>query len=157
MSKFLFIIALISIHAAEAMSAGPPDYQTECVSLSSDGYVIIKVWNVRKGVKYKLKQARKDALKTILYVGIAPGGSCMTQSPLLNNNEERQNFNAIYKSFFSWNGDWLIYTNSANSKLIQPYKEKSKKIRIYEIAVAKNQLRKNLEENNIIKKINYGF
>lgn len=76
------------------------NYQTECVSIESDGYVIIKIWDTKKGAKYKPEQARKDAIHAILYAGISGGGGCATQPPILNKSEEQENFKKIEKSFF---------------------------------------------------------
>ncbi len=42
-------------------------YQTECVSIETDGYVTIKIWDTKKGIKYKSEQARKDAIHSILF------------------------------------------------------------------------------------------
>ena len=42
------------------------NYQTECVTIETDGYVTIKIWDTKKGAKYKPEQARKDAVHAII-------------------------------------------------------------------------------------------
>jgi len=132
-------------------------YQYECMSLNTDGYVILKMWNPSKGHKYKLEQARKDAIRVVLFSGIAGTGQCSTQPPLLSNSEEMTKFNAEKKTFFTANGDWNLFTRSASSDAVVNLDQKDKKWRFYQIAVSKNELRKKLEDQNIIKKLNNGF
>jgi hypothetical protein len=132
-------------------------YQYECVSLNTDGYVILKMWNPAKGHRYKLDQARKDAIRVVLFSGIAGSGQCSTQPPLLSNTEEMAKFNAEKKTFFTANGDWNLFTRSASTDAVVNLDKKDKKWRFYHIAVSKNELRKKLEEQNIIKKLNNGF
>jgi hypothetical protein len=139
------------LFATHIFCYSPPDFQTQCVTLNTDGYIVLKVWSPRKGNKYKLNQARKDAVKAVLFAGLGGGGNCTSQNPLLNSADERDKFHQIHKSFFSRNGDWLMYTNSSNVN----YDAKGN--RIYEISVSKEQLRKNLENQEIIKKLNHGF
>lgn len=59
------------------------DYQTECISLETDGYISIKIWNTKEGKSYKAEQARKDAIHAILFAGIAGSNGCTTQTALL--------------------------------------------------------------------------
>ena len=57
-------------------------YQTECVSLDTDGYYTIKMWDTKKGDNYRQVDARKDAIHAILYSGIAGANGCSLQKPI---------------------------------------------------------------------------
>jgi len=76
------------------------NYQTECVTIETDGYVTIKIWDTKKGAKYKPEQARKDAIHAILFSGISGGAGCSTQPPILNKTEEQDNFNVSLLNSF---------------------------------------------------------
>lgn len=65
-------------------------YQTEVVTLETDGYVTMKIWNTKTGASYKSEQARKDAVHAILYAGISGGNGCSTQMPIVNKSEEQK-------------------------------------------------------------------
>lgn len=95
-------------------------YQTECVTLGTDGYVSIKIWDTKKGAKYKPEQARKDAIHAILYSGISGGSSCTTQPPILKKSEEQESFKVIEKSFFSKKGKWSMFTRSSATETTLP-------------------------------------
>jgi len=132
-------------------------FQTECVSLETDGYVTIKIWDTNKGKSYNLQQARKDAVAAILYSGISGTNGCSTQSPILNKAEEQQNFKSIEKKFFSRNGKWIVFTRSSAVETTLPNSLGDKKWKVYQVSVSRNELRKYLEEQKIIKALNTGF
>ena len=106
----LFTLTLLS--AGITSSKKSNYYQTECVSLETDGYVTIRIWNTKKGLKYKLEQARKDAIHSILFIGIAGGNGCSTQPPLLTSMDDQSSFEKVEKSFFSSKGNWSRFTRN---------------------------------------------
>lgn len=140
-----------------AFTANNRNYQTECVSLETDGYVSFKIWDTNKGAKYKPEQARKDAIDAILYAGIAGGNGCSTQSPLLSKTEEQEKFKSIEKSFFANKGKWSTFTRSSATETTLPASLGVKNWKVYQVSISKIELRKYLEEQNIIKSLNTGF
>jgi len=132
-------------------------YQTECVTIETDGYVTIKIWDTKKGIKYKPEQARKDAVNALLFSGIAGGNGCSTQPPILNKAEEQEKFKSIEKSFFARKGKWSMYTRSSATETTLPENLGVKNWKVYQVSVSKNELRKFLEEQNIINALNTGF
>jgi hypothetical protein len=132
-------------------------YQTECVSLNTDAYVVIRIWNAKKGLKYKMSNARKEAIHAILYAGIAGGNGCSTQPALLNTPEDRTNFKAIEKRFFSKKGEWARFTRDATDNSFGTKNDISATCKIYQVSIGRKDLRKYLEENKIIKPLNSGF
>ena len=132
-------------------------FQTECVTVESDGYITIKIWDTKKGAKYKPEQARKDAIRSFLYSGISGGNGCATQPPILNKTEEQENFKSIQKSFFSSKGKWSMFTRSSASETTLPASIGLKNWKVYQVSISKNELRKYLEEQKIIKSLTNGF
>jgi len=132
-------------------------YQTECISMEIDGYITLKIWDSKKGIKYTSEQSRKDAIHAILYSGIAGIKGCITQAPILNKTEEQENFKSIEKSFFSIKGKWTMFTRSSEIETTLPENLGIKNWKVYQVSVSKNELRKYLEEQKIIKSLNNGF
>jgi len=133
------------------------NYQTECLGLENDGYITINIWDTRKGNRYKLKQARKDAVHAILYSGIAGGKGCITQPPMLNKAEEIRQFKTIEGQFFACRGKWTMFTSSSTLASTIPAKLGVRNWKVYQISVSKNELRKYLEEQKIINSLNDEF
>jgi len=132
-------------------------FQTECAGLSNSGYIDVFVWNTKKGVLYTIDEARKDAIYAALYTGVASGKSCVSQPAILRNEEERKNFERISKDFFSKSGHWTRFTANAQVSNITPSSSNDNSTRVYNVSVAKSDLRKYLEEHKIIKSLNNGF
>jgi len=107
--------------------------------------------------KYKPEQARRDAIHAILYSGISGGSSCTTQPPILKKSEEQKSFKVIEKSFFSKKGKWSMFTRSSATETTLPANIAIKNWKVYQVAISKNELRKFLEDQKIIKSLTNGF
>ncbi len=132
-------------------------YQTQCVTIETDGYLTIKIWDTKKGSRYKAEHARKDAVNAILYSGVAGNKGCSTQPPILNKAEEQEAFKKIEKSFFARKGKWSMYTRNSASETTLPLRLGKKNWKVYQVSVSINHLRKYLEEQKIIKPLTNGF
>jgi hypothetical protein len=133
------------------------NYQTECVTLETDGYVTIKIWDTKKGAKYKSEHARKDAIHAILFSGISGDNIGCKQRPILDKSEEQENFKTIEKSFFAKKGKWSMFTRSSSTESTLPVSLGMKNWKVYQVSISKNELQKYLEEQKIIKSLVNGF
>lgn len=133
------------------------NYKTQCVTVQNDGYITIKIWNTSCGRKYSDISARKDAIHAILYSGFSESNGCQTQHPILNSKEIIEKFKKIEQEFFSKNGKWNIYIRSSSIDQALPITLKQYNLKVYEVSISKNELRKYLEELKIIKSLNNGF
>ena len=154
LEKIFFILLVGSFFS---FTNNDNNYQTECISNDIDGYTTIKIWNPQKGEKYKAKQAQEDAVYAVLINGIAGTNGCTTQPPILKNNEYESKFKNIEKSFFAKNGKWLLFIRSAATETTLPTSLGKKKWKVYQVSISKKELRKYLEDHNIIKALNTGF
>ena len=150
-------VILISSFTLFSFASNRKSYQTECISMEMDGYITLKIWDSKKGVKYTSEQSRKDAIHAILYSGIAGSKGCTTLSPLLSRMGAQENFKNIEKSFFSKKGKWTMFTRSSEIETTLPENLGIKNWKVYQVSVSKNELRKHLEEQKIIKALNNGF
>jgi hypothetical protein len=153
--KLLFLLVVTTV--CFSFSGNPTQYRTECVSLNQSDYIVLNIWHTTKCGRYKALQAEKDAIHAILFSGISGGAKCITQPPIFKSSEERENFKRIEKQFFSKSGNWAQFSRSSeinNATLAQTAYGKYK---IYEVSVSKNELRKYLEEQKIIKSLTNGF
>jgi hypothetical protein len=122
-------------------------FQINCVSIENEVYVKLKITNLIKPLKYQIESANKDALKAILYSGYT-STQCQTQKALLRQPTDIENFKKIESNFFSNKGVWKTFVRNATNE---------QNATGFEIMVNKDQLRKYLEEKQIIKSLNNGF
>ena len=154
---FFSLIALFVIVVFSSFSASKSNYQIECVRISPDGYVLLKIWDLQKGANYKLEQAQIDVVSNLLYAGFSGKNDCISQTPFLNSNEEIANFKKVEKNFFSKSGKYAFFIKGSIKVSMQNNLTPNKSIKVFEIEVSKNELRKYLEEQKIIKSLNNGF
>jgi hypothetical protein len=156
-NKYCWNILLISTvgFLFSFLRTAPYQFQTECVSQNVDGYIVLKIWNPSKCKSYKLKQAQKDGIYAVLFNGISGMNGCQTLQPILNSEVEINKFKSIEKLFFAKNGEWTHYLT--NNMLEKVELKNNKKVRVYELSIAKDNLRKYLENNKIINNLNSGF
>ena len=76
---------------------------------------------------------------------------------MLRNSENKENFKGIERRFFSRNGDWERFIRSNTIKTTLPSTIGAKNWKVYQVSVSKNELRKYLEEQKIIKSLTNGF
>ena len=155
-SQKLFLILIFSM-VLPILAYSQSSYQYECISVGNDGYVKIKIWNPQKGSNYKFDQSRKDAIYAVLFSGIPSNNGCILQKPLLQKQDEQERFKKLEKEFFKTNGIWTKFTNSVLTESAIPENLGSKNWKVFQVSVAKDLLRKYLEENNIVKPLNEGF
>jgi len=151
---FVFIAIVLSLNYTNVKKDG---FQVECVSVENDGYINIHIWDLTKGLNYKMDQARKDAIITILYSGLEGKNGCTNQLPLLNDSESQKLFKRIEKSFFSKKGKWAEFTRSADFDNISQQLRPDTKFKIFKITISKKLLQNFLVEEKIISNLSKGF
>jgi hypothetical protein len=154
--NFKFPLILI-LFLTFSCSSSKVAIQTECFSIQTSGYVTVSIWNPSKGSIYKLTDARKDAVRSLLYSGLSGSDNCQTQPKFLRSFDEEENFSKIQKEFFSKRGDWTKFTRSSSLSGSSPKSIDNPNWKVYNIEIAKQDLRVYLEKRNVIKSLTNGF
>lgn len=132
-------------------------YHFECASLAADGYVELRIWDQNKCSSYSLDQACKDGIHAILYAGISSSNGCASQPPILSTPQESDNFRKIERSFFSKKGKWVDFSRSSGITKKPEVNSFPSNCSGHNVLISKNQLRKFLEDQKIIKPLNSNF
>jgi hypothetical protein len=128
--------------------------QYEC-QVIKDGSIELVVWSTKKSKKYKLQKAQKDALMAVIKTSIS-SKNCQTQPPLVKDEQAINSFKTIQKQFFSKNGDWKMFISNSKELTLNIYQSDNEPKK-YTVLVLKSELRKYLENKNVIKPLNNGF
>ena len=138
---------------------GEPNYQLECISTSNDGNYIVKVWVMTSNAKKENELAKKYAVHGIIFRGLTANKGCSAEKPLVDSPSVEKEKSDFFKTFFENKGKYLEYVSGTNDAKAEPEIIKNKsgtKIGII-VTVAKEQLRKTLVHEGIIKSLNSGF
>ncbi|HRO75533.1 MAG TPA: hypothetical protein PLP27_05245 [Crocinitomicaceae bacterium] len=128
---------------------------------SSQGTYQIKVWSYSKNADVATEQAKKNAVHGIIFRGFPANGRVQGQKALTNNPNLEQEQESFFKDFFNTGGKYLKYVSLVNNGAIAAgdrikISKKEYKVGVV-ITVNVSELRKDLENAGIIKKLDAGF
>lgn len=137
-------------------------YELECVQQGQQGTYLIKVWSYSKKPDVAIEQAKKNAVHGIIFKGYAGGAQgCTTQKPLVRSTNAEIEHEAYFKSFFSDGGKYMKFISLSTDGSVAAgdrlkISKNEYKIGVV-VAVHKDQLRKELENEGIVKGLSSGF
>ena len=142
------------------MTSSVRQYEVETLGVGTDGTYLIKVTDYFRTTDERvyLDGLKKDAVHCVIYSGIPAGNGSMKQPALMTNDTRIEGNEELLDNFFEQNL-YLNFINSVvnSSKTITKI-QGSKDYKISAgISVNKDDLRKYLIDNNIIKPLNFLF
>lgn len=135
------------------------DYSVECAGTAKDGSYIVGVTTNVKKMNDAQKTAMKAAVHAVLFRGIdGTAVSCVKHAPMISNSATNKEQDDFFNTFFSdKNGAYQRFvfetpgTVPSSTKIKKGYRVETT------MTVMKDQLRKYLEDNGIIRALSTGF
>jgi len=160
--KYIFLSLLLLVHFCSfAQRTGKqPDnynYEVQFIKTGVQGTEIFKVFAYGRNEKECTINAKADAIKAILFKGV-PGSGIIR--PMVDEINAEEKYKEYFKSFLEPNGKYLNFVAISNDGSIDPDDrlKVGNKLKIgVLLVIQKDNLRKQLESDGIIKKLNYGF
>lgn len=135
-------------------------YDIEYARSAGDGMCQVKVWSYSKKTRIASEQCRKNAVHGVIFKGYASGdGSATTQRPLVKNGAALQEHAAFFEEFFLDGGPYRQFVSAVTDGSMEVKRvgeKKQYKVGVV-VTVSKDQLRKYLEDNGIIRSLTSGF
>lgn len=154
------VILLSSCSSSKKMSTAVRQYNVETMGIGNDGTYLIKVTDYFRTADETvyLDGLKKDAVHCVIYSGIPAGNGSINQPALMNSDTKIEGNEQALNEFFEQK-QYLQFINSVvnSSKSITKLQgSKDYKISVV-ISVNKDQLRRYLIDNDIIKSLDYIF
>ena len=160
MKKCFMILVLICLIAPLGLAKDKIDdnrYEIEMAEVGEPGTLVVKVWCYNKKPQISEDVAKMNAIKGVLFKGVSDSGRMKGRKALV---EDGYNNHKDYFDDFFKEGKYANYSRVA----LNNYVEQNSLIKVgklYKIGkivvISYNDLRKQLEEDKIIKGLNYGF
>lgn len=134
-------------------------YEIVCTGTGLEGTVLLKVWSFSRKSAMATEQSKKNAVHGVVFKGYANPNGGGTQKPLVKEplTPEQEQY---FEVFFSDEGQYLKYvtlSNDAQAGLAERIKVgKEYKVGVL-LAVSKDELRRQLERDGVIKRLDFGF
>ena len=160
MKKIFLILGIVSLVLSFSSCATKNNfgYELHSLGVGSEGSNLIKVYSYANNYDKAVKQAKHDAVHGVLFKGIVGGNGCANQPAIVKPQELSTN-QAFFDKFFT-SGEYLRFVNLSNDGSI----DGADRLRVgnkYKIGVVvsvqKDALRKYLEQEGIIKRLDAGI
>lgn len=85
------------------------NFQTECMGVELDGSQTLRVFGKGKNKKDAIEQAKKNAVRDVIFKGINAGSSECNKRPLLNEVNALEKYSYYFNPFFKDKGEYASY------------------------------------------------
>lgn len=133
-------------------------YDLEYARPSGDGVCQVKVWSYSKKSRIAAEQCRKNAVHGIIFKSYSTGdGTTASQRPLVKDPSVQQEKAEFFEEFFSDGGPYRQFVSAVTDGSQEIVKVgKQYKVGVV-VTVSKDQLRKYLESQGIVRSLGSGF
>ncbi|MBQ2857374.1 MAG: hypothetical protein IJE78_09700 [Bacteroidaceae bacterium] len=162
MKKFILLIGMLYVCLmadAQRTVNAYYEYEPECLGVELDGSQTLRVWGIGRNKKDAVEQAKKEAVRAVVFKGIHGGVAGCNTKPVIFEVNAEEKYEDYFNVFFMDNGEYLKYVSMKDEKRINLFKkdkdkEKSKHFVKYGVTVRvlRSELKKRFENDNILKR-----
>ncbi len=156
---FAFLLSFGAQSQRKTTVAGNYSYETECLGVELDGSQTLRVWGTGRNKKDAVEQAKKNAVREVLFKGIRGGGECEVK-PLVTEVNAEDKYANYFNKFFRDEGLYKFFVNLKDEKVINRIFRESKVSKNtvtipVVVRVQRAQLKEQLLQDNILVDNNY--
>jgi hypothetical protein len=134
MNKILFSLILIScltvqLSVAQKSTAGNYTYKTECMGVEMDGSQTLKTWGNGRNRLDAVEQAKKNAVRDVIFNGINEGRQDCERRPLVAEVNAQQKYEDYFNKFFSDKGEFRNFISLKDEKILDKISRDKQKAR----------------------------
>jgi hypothetical protein len=145
---------------AEKVGTSIPKYELEAMQTGTQGTYLIKVWTYSKEPMLDLNLVKKNAIHGILFEGFKGKPGIPAQVAIAPDPKVESEKAEFFNAFFSADGDYQKFVTPVNNGAIAA-EDRIRVGKIFKIGVVCSvkaaDLRKHLEEAEVIKGLDAGF
>ena len=158
-SNLIIILLLLAITSCSGQKnvAGNYTYKSECMGVELDGSQTIKAWGNGRYRSDAVDQAKKNAIRDVIFFGISEGKSECNSKPLIFEVNAQEKYEDYFARFFADGGEYKNYISLRDERIFDKLSRDKKKARESVthgmiVRVLRNELKAKLITDGIIKK-----
>ncbi len=133
---------------------GNYSFETECLGVKMDGSQTLKSWGSGRTKSEAFEQAKKNAVRDVLFKGIRKGKTECSLKPVIVTVNAQENNESYFNSFFAKNGHFNEYVTGYRSKSnFNIFKERKQSDEYITCIIVVDVERSRLREKMIIDQI----
>jgi hypothetical protein len=152
----LIVFFPLTIYSQDKLG-GNYNFETECYGAELDGSITVKAWGNGRNRFDAVEQAKKNAIRDVIFKGVHNGKSDCDRSPILLEPNAQERYKDYFYDFFADNGSYKNFISLKDERIFDKINRDKKKAResvtngiVLRILVYK--IKKKLIEDSIIKK-----
>jgi hypothetical protein len=157
--KILAIIISVFIFCScnpQKRIAGNYNYKSECLGVELDGSQTLKAWGSGRNRFDATEQAKKNAVRDVLFNGIREGKQECDAKPVVLEINAQEKHEEYFNKFFSDNGEYKNYVSLKDERIEQKVLRDRKGARNgvtqgLVVRVLRSELKQKMKQDGIIK------
>ena len=157
-TKISLLIILLStcFGFSQKNIAGNYGYKTECLGVELDGSETVKAWGNGRNRSDAVGQAKKNALRDVIFFGLVEGKQDCKQKPLILEVNALEKYEDYFNKFFADGGEFKNYISLRDERIFDKVSRDRKKARESVtngliLRVLRSELKQKLIADGIIK------
>jgi hypothetical protein len=152
---YLFLM-LASISFSQKKTAGYYTYKTECLGVELDGSQTLKAWGNGRNRADAVEQAKKNAVRDVIFRGILEGKQDCNQKPIVFEINAQEKYEDYFNAFFADGGEYKSFISLKDERIFDKISRDKKKTSEsvtngIVVRVLRAELKKKLITDSIIK------
>ena len=152
----LIVLVLTFSATAQKKTAGYYTYKTECLGVELDGSQTLKAWGNGRNRADAVEQAKKNAMRDVIFKGIREGKQECNQKPLIFEVNAEEKYEDYFNAFFADGGEYKNYVSLRDERIGDKINRDRKKMTDsitngLVVRILRAELKAKLIADNIIK------
>jgi hypothetical protein len=125
--------------------------KTECLGVNGDGSQTLKAWGNGRNRYEAVEQAKKNALRDVLFKGILNGKSDCDPKPIVTEVNAQVKYESYFNNFFFEGGDYQIYVQQLENPFERVYPDRTTVTYSVILKVQKSELKQRMITDGILQ------
>lgn len=123
------LILSISAGYSQKKIAGNYVYKTECMGVELDGSYTLKAWGNGRNRSDAVEQAKKNAIRDVLFNNILEGKQDCARRPLITEVNAIDKYEDYFNKFFTDGGEYINFISLKDERILEKLSRDRKKAR----------------------------
>ncbi len=155
-SLALTVSAAAQVSRSQKVNSGNYTFKTECMGIEMDGSQTLKAWGNGRNRADAVEQAKKNAVRDVIFNGITEGKQDCEKRPILFEVNAQEKYEDYFNAFFADGGEYKNFISLRDERIGQKINRDRKKARESVtngmiVRVLRSELKKKLIADGILK------
>ncbi|WP_321342965.1 hypothetical protein [uncultured Draconibacterium sp.] len=149
--NFLFILFFLLSCSPKIIHSGYYSFESECLGVELEGSQTLKAWGRGKNRKDAVEQARKNAVRDVIFNGIRKGSADCNLKPIILEVNAHERYEDYFNAFFADDGPYKDFITNDDRAPVEKHLAGNDLVCGVTVRVLRSDLKKQLKWDSILK------